>query len=200
EHGWLAIVVGHKESGPQKLRSEMRQSGLHNGLQDMVDDPALYRERLMDIGAALRYAEGRCKPPFVALLGHSMGSTTVMIEAGAQNKLGVRGKDRFDAYVAISPSGPGSIFPPAAWNGIRKPVYVLTGTRDQALEGPPSTRTRPFDDLQAGCKWLGVVDGATHMDFARQGMLSDAGKLTVETVSEFLAGVQAGNCALPNVP
>src|SRR5581483_12004611 len=95
EHGWLAIVVGHKESGPQKLRTEMRQSGLHNGLQGMVDDTALYRERLMVIGAALRYAEGRCKPPFVALFGHSTGSTTVMIEAGAQNNRGVRGKDRF---------------------------------------------------------------------------------------------------------
>ncbi len=200
DHGWLAIVVGHKESGPQKLRSEMRQSGLHSGLEDMVTDPALYRDRLMDIGAALTYANSVCKPPYLALLGHSMGAITVMIEAGARNQLGVTGEDRFDAYVAISPSGPGSIFPTDAWSGIGKPVYVLTGTRDKALEGPPETRTKPFYDLPAGCKWLGVVDGATHMDFAREGLISDAGKLTVETVSEFLDGARRGQCALPDVP
>ena len=200
QHGWLAIVVGHKESGPQKLFSEVRGSGIHNGLEDMVTDPALYRDRFMDIGAALTYAEGRCHPPFRALLGHSMGSITAMIEAGAQNKLGLQGQNRFDAYVAISPSGPGSIFPADAWHNIRKPVYVLTGTRDKALEGDWKTRTRPFDDLPGGCKWLGVIDGATHMDFARQGAFSNAGKLTVATASDFLGGARSGNCALSAVP
>jgi predicted dienelactone hydrolase len=166
----------------------------------MVNDPALYRDRLMDLGAALQHANAQCKPPFIALLGHSMGSTTVMLEAGARNHLGVRGEDRFDAYVAISASGPGSIFPQDAWSGIRKPVYVLTGTRDKALEGSWQTRTLPFDDLAPGCKWLGVVDGATHMDFARSGAFSDAGKLTVSTATAFLDGVRRGNCALPAVP
>ena len=198
--GWLAIVVGHKESGPEKLRSEVRSSGLRGGLQNMVDDPALYRDRLMDLGAALQYAKSKCKPPFIAILGHSMGSTTVMIEAGARNNLNVSGEDRFDAYVAISTSGPGAIFPQDAWSDIHKPVYVLTGTRDKALEGPWETRTKPFESLPAGCKWLGVIDGATHMDFARSGAFSDAGKLTVQTATAFLDGVRGGSCALATVP
>ncbi len=200
QQGWLAIVVGHKESGPQKLRSELRDSGLHNGLEDMVSDPALYRDRFLDIGAALTYADSKCHAPFRALLGHSMGAITAEIEAGAQNKLGLRGQDRFDAYVMLSASGPGTLFPEGAWKGIHKPVYFLTGTRDKALEGPWETRTRPYYDMPAGCKWLGIVDGATHMDFARSGAFSDAGKLTVETATTFLAEARAGTCPLPDVP
>lgn len=200
QDGWLAIVVGHAESGPGKLLSEVRQSGLHEGLEDMVDDPALYRDRLMDIGAALDFAARQCKAPYRALLGHSMGAITAEIEAGARNKLGVQGEDRFDAYVMISASGPGSIFPEGAWSGIRKPVYVLSGTRDKALEGPPETRTKPYYGLPAGCKWLGVVEGATHMDFARNGAFGDAGKLTVKTATAFLDGARNGNCALPPTP
>jgi len=200
QHGWLAIVVGHKESGPQKLRSELRDSGLHNGLEDMVSDPALYRDRFMDIGAALSYAESKCHAPFRALLGHSMGAITAEIEAGAQNKLGLHVENRFDAYVMLSASGPGAIFPKGAWKSVRKPVYILTGTRDQALERSWETRTRPFYDMPAGCKWLGVVEGATHMDFARSGAFSNAGKLTVETASEFLEEARSGSCPLPAIP
>jgi predicted dienelactone hydrolase len=152
---------------------------------------------MMDVGAALDWAGKQCRRPFKALLGHSMGSETVMLEAGAANKLGLRGEDRFDAYVAISTSGPGSIFPEKAWNKIRKPVYVLTGTEDKALEGNWVWRTRPFDDLATGCKWLGVVDRATHMNFAGIGLARQTKSLTLDSTRAFLKGAQTGNCALP---
>ena len=62
-----------------------------------------------------------------------MGAVTVMLEAGAKNIIGVApsaaGLDRFDAYVALSPEGPGIIFSERAWHGIHKPLLVLTGTR-----------------------------------------------------------------------
>jgi predicted dienelactone hydrolase len=195
--GWLTIVVGHSESGPQPLRRAIFKSGVHQGMLDMVTDPALYRDRLMDVGAALGWAEKQCHRPFKALLGHSMGSETVMFEAGAANKLGVRGEDRFDAYVAISTSGPGSIFPEKAWNKIRKPVYVLTGTEDKGLEGGWEWRTRPSDDLAPGCKWLGVVDRATHLNFAGIGLARQTKKLTLSSVRAFLSGAQTGACSLP---
>lgn len=197
ESGFLMIVVGHAESGPGPLRKAIFKSGIHQGMLNMVTDAALYRDRLMDVGAALDWAEKQCHRPFKALLGHSMGSETVMFEAGAANKLGVRGEDRFDAYVAISTSGPGSIFPEKAWNKIRKPVYVLTGTEDKGLEGKWEWRTRPFDDLTGECKWLGVVDRATHMNFAGVGLAGTTKKLTLDSVRAFLKGAQAGSCSLP---
>lgn len=195
--GWLTIVVGHAESGPGPLRRAIFKSGVHQGMLNMVTDAQLYRDRMMDVGAALAWAEKQCHRPFKALLGHSMGSETVMLEAGAANKLGVRGEDRFDAYVAISTSGPGSIFPEKAWNKIRKPLYDLTGTEDKALEGGWEWRTRPYDDFTGDCKWLGVVDGATHLNFAGVGIAGKTKKLTLGSVRAFLRGAQTGACNLP---
>ena len=144
--------MGHKESGSAALRSDMRDAdGITKGLLELVNDPAAYNARLMDIAAALNWAQESCKAPFVALLGHSMGARTVMVEAGAKNNLAVKGLDRFDAYVAVSPDGPGPMFPRDAWGGIRKPMLLLTGTRDDSLEGEWKTRTIPYDRLPAGC-------------------------------------------------
>ena len=197
DQGYLAIVMGHKESGPGTLRADIRQAGIHGGLKDMVTDPTLQRDRMLDLTAALAWAEKQCRHPYKVLLGHSMGSDTVVFEAGAGNKLNVHGEDRFDAYVAISPSGPGSIFTKDSWSGIHKPLYVLTGTRDKGLEGTWEWRTAPYDGMPAGCKWLGVVDGATHMNFAGLGFAGKTKDLTIESVTAFLEGARNGKCALP---
>jgi len=109
--GWRAIVMGHQESGAA-LRSDIRDThSIKGGLRELVDDPKAYDARLLDIQAALKWAEQSCKSPYIALIGHSMGTRTVMIEAGAKNKIGIKGQDRFKAYVAMSPDGPDPVFP-----------------------------------------------------------------------------------------
>ncbi len=160
----------------------------------MVNDPAAYNARMMDIAAALKWAEGSCKAPFVALLGHSMGARTVLLEAGAKNNYGVKSANRFDAYVALSPDGPGPMFPKDSWAGIRKPVLMLTGTRDGSLDGDWQTRTIPYDNMPSGCKWLGVIDGATHMNFAGGGMAGSTEKLTLLEAKAFLDSLRGGKC------
>ena len=61
----------------------------------------------------------------------------------------MKGEDRFDAYVALSPSGPGSIFSADSWSNLHKPLYVLTGTREKASKATgngalaPTTASRP---------------------------------------------------------
>jgi predicted dienelactone hydrolase len=198
DDGWRAIVMGHPESGGAALRSDMRRAGgLKSGLEELVLNPAAYNARLMDIAGALKWAGTSCQAPFVALLGHSMGARTVMVEAGARNKLGVKGLDRFDAYVALSPDGPGPMFPENAWSRIRKPVLILTGTRDGSLDGDWKSRTIPYDDLPAGCKWLGVIDGATHMNFAGTGLSGSTEKLTLLETKAFLDGLRSGKCGTP---
>jgi predicted dienelactone hydrolase len=198
DDGWRAIVMGHGESGAKALGSDMRKSGgIKKGLRELVNDPKAYDARLMDIAAALKWATSSCKAPFVALLGHSMGARTVMVEAGAKNTLGLKTLDRFDAYVALSPDGPGKMFPENAWSGIRKPVLILTGTKDQSLDGDWKTRTIPYDSLPAGCKWMGVIDGATHMNFAGVGFAGTTEKLTLLETKAFLDGLRAGKCGAP---
>jgi len=200
EDGWRAIVMGHRESGSAALRSDIHEAGgIKEGLRQLVDDPKAYEARLMDIEAALKWAGASCKAPFVALLGHSMGARTVMVEAGAKNKLGVKGgQDRFSAYVAMSPDGPDAMFPERAWSGIRKPVLVLTGTRDKSMStGGYESRTIPYEDMSDGCKWLGVIDGATHLNFAGIGMAGSTEKLTLLEVKAFLDGLRGGKCGEP---
>ena len=177
EAGVPSVVMGHRESGFAALAADVRQYGLLPGVTHLVADPQAEQARLLDVGAALKWADGQCRAPFRVLLGHSMGSETVMLEAGAKNTIGVEpppaAQDRFDAYVALSPEGPGVVFASHAWSGIRKPVLVLTGTRDQSLKGGPQARVAAWEYMRgipSHFQWMGVIDGATHMNFAGNGL------------------------------
>jgi predicted dienelactone hydrolase len=204
--GWFAVVMGHKESGMAAIQADIQSAPTrHDGVQQLVTTPAANEARLMDVGAGLAWANAQCKVsggiPFRALLGHSMGGETVMLEAGAKNKLGVApGKDRFDAYVAMSSEGPGPIFTQDSWRGLRKPVFVLTGTLDGALNGGPETRLAPYAGLPgaSGCDWLGVITGATHSSFGGRGPNAAVVNLEiVAAIDSFLQGARAGKCVLP---
>lgn len=195
--GWTAVVLGHRESGPQVLRRDIVDSGIRGGLLKLTTDSNAYRARFMDIDAALAWSDRQCRAPFRVLLGHSMGAATVMLEAGAKNKLDLHGRDAFQAYVALSPEGPGSIFPEHAWSGIRKPVLVLTGTRDRALEGGWQSREIPFQQMPAGCKWLGVIDGATHMQLGGGAASDRVEEVVLQATFAFLEDVLHNSCAAP---
>lgn len=197
ETGWLAIVIGHQESGRGAVRKLVRERGLKAGLSELVTDPSAYEGRFMDIDAARQWAASLCKSPFAVLIGHSMGAATAMLEAGAENKLGLNGKDSFNAYVALSPQGSGSIFPRDAWRRINKPVLTLTGTRDSGLDSQWASRMEPFDNMPPGCKWLGVIDGATHMNFAGRGISGRTENLTTRTILSFLKNAKEGDCGVP---
>ena len=204
--GFTTIALGHRESGPQALRAEIWTDGFMAGVRALVADPQAEQARLLDVGAALTWADSQCTAPFRVSLGHSMGAETVMLEAGARNIIGVpsppAGQDRFDAYVALSPEGPGIVFPEHAWHGIHKPMLVLTGTRDQSLKGGPRARQLPWHDLPGDgtrkCQWMGVIADATHMNFAGNG--EGAGHvetMVTSVILSFLQGVRAGGCTLP---
>ena len=196
--GYLAVVVGHQESGRRALRQHMRGNGLRDGLTELITDPTAYRGRFMDIVASKEWALSRCNAAESVLIGHSMGAATAMIEAGARNKVGVKGTDSFGAYIALSPQGTGSIFPQNAWTDIKRPVLSLTGTRDDELGGTSwETRTEPYMNMPAGCKWLGVIDGATHMNFAGNGMSRRTEALTTQVIGSYLDGIHRGDCRAP---
>jgi len=193
--GWRAIAIGHRESGLEPLRKDISDAGFKQGLRDLVSDARAYRARFMDIDAALQWSEAKCHAPFKALAGHSMGAITVMLEAGARNKLGLKGHGGFDAYVALSPEGPGAVFPENAWQPIRAPMLLITGTRDRGLEGDYHWRERAFDGLAPGCNALAVIDGGSHMNF---GGLDPGGRVTAKTarlVSAFLDARRERRCA-----
>jgi hypothetical protein len=51
--------------------------------------------------------------------------------------------------------------------------------------------------MPAGCKWLGVIDGATHMNFAGRGVSRRTEELTAQVIGSFLDGIHRGNCKAP---
>ncbi len=211
--GYTTLVMGHAESGPDALRDSLVTHSHYSNIAALVADPAAERDRLLDISAALQWADSQCpapgKIPFRVLLGHSMGAETVLLEAGAKNSIGIdsppaslyTGRDRFDAYIALSPSGPGLVAPEHAWHSLHKPILILTGTRDFAVLGPVESRQIPYQDLPeipTHCHWLGVIDYATHLNFAGIGPGADTVKpLVTQTIASFLKGVQSQSCTLP---
>lgn len=196
--GYLAVVVGHEQSGRDALLKHVLGNGLRKGLSELITDPDAYRGRFMDIAAAKNWAATKCHANESVLIGHSMGAATTMMEAGARNTLGMKGSDSFEVYIALSPQGSGSIFPQNAWTDIKRPVLSLTGTRDDELGGAPwETRTEPYMNMPAGCKWLGVIDGATHMNFAGNGLSRRTEALTTQIIGTFLDGVHQGDCKAP---
>jgi predicted dienelactone hydrolase len=194
---FLVLVLGHQESGSAVLGPMMLEKGLISAIGALVTTPSAYQARFMDISAAKAWAKDKCSTPFIVLAGHSMGAATAMIEAGAKNKLGLTGADGFDAYVAMSPQGVGTIFIEDAWKGIKKPVLLLTGTKDNELNGTWETRKDAFASLPVGCKWLGVIDDATHMSFAQRSFSGKTEDLVSKTTLAFLNGVAAKNCVMP---
>ena len=205
--GYTTVAMGHRESGFAALAADVREYGVLPGVTRLVADEHAEQARLLDLDAALQWADGQCRAPFRVLLGHSMGAETVMLEAGAKNTIGVpsppAAQDRFDAYVALSPEGPGVVFANDSWSGIRKPVLVLTGTRDESLKGGPGARLTPWKNMRglpSHCQWMGVIEGATHLNFAGSGLgYESVEALVTKTVGEFLEGVRAESCALPAV-
>jgi hypothetical protein len=197
--GWRAIAIGHRESGPAALKRDIAGThSIHDGVARMVDDPAAYRARFMDVDAAKQWAQSRCRAPFTVLIGHSMGARTVQLEAGARNTAGLRPDGGFDAYVALSPAGPAPMFASDPGATIRAPILMITGTRDDGLGGDYRWRMRAFDSLPAGrCDRLAVIPGATHMNLAGAFFARKTEAAVVPLVETWLAGLRSRRCATP---
>ena len=177
--GMRVAVMGHRESG----RRALLRSVIRRDKTQVLRDPASHAARVLDLEAALGLATRACRPALLVLGGHSMGAATTMLEAGARGKVPVRGADRFDAYIALSPQGVGWMFDAGAWAGIVKPVLMVTGTRDHGIDGAYVTRLAAFAGLPADNKRLAILDGATHADLGGRGS---------EEVQAVVASVVAG--------
>ncbi|MBU3750693.1 MAG: alpha/beta hydrolase, partial [Mycobacterium sp.] len=79
--GYRAMALSFRGHGNSPLDKRLRDCSF----ADYVDD-------VTSVAGGL--------PARPVLIGHSMGAATVMMEAGAKNKLGVQGADAFAAYIA----------------------------------------------------------------------------------------------------
>jgi predicted dienelactone hydrolase len=200
QQGWRVIVMRHLEGGRAVFQGRLLRQGRLQPRTGDEADPAALRTRAGDVDAALELADKVCQAPFKALIGHAVGSTTALIEAGAKTRFsGLEGKNRFNAYVALSPAGQGQIFGPGAWAGVTRPAMVITGTRDRVSGGATRARTAAFDGMPPGGKRLAIIAGATH--FALGGNGSTVVRQKVGTlVSDFLSQIRAGGLKPTTTP
>jgi alpha-beta hydrolase superfamily lysophospholipase len=189
--GWRVIVMRHPEAGRSVFSGRLVRSGRLTPKTGDETDPASLKRRAEAIDGALDLARKPCDPPFKALIGHAVGSTTALIEAGAKPRVAIPAKDRFNAYVAISPSGAGGAFSKGSWAGVTKPVLVVTGTRDLRIRGGWRPRVAAYEDMPAGGKRLAVVQGATHLALGGLGAPSVRQKVA-KSVLDFLGDVRRG--------
>ena len=74
--------------------------------------------------------------------------------------------ERFDVAVLLSGPGPLPLTPEDAWEGVRLPMLVTTGTRDHANRGGEGAdwewRLGAFELTPAGDKYALIVDEADH--------------------------------------
>ncbi len=149
---------GFPRGGAEPCRKRARPAhpgigGGRGGIDRAASDRAAHLARQADFDAILAAEEKRCRVPFKVLAGHSMGARAALVEAGATSTSGIAGRDRFDAYIAISPLGEGhSFFPTGAMKGIRKPVLVITGTEDRSVGGGYESRLATYEGLPPGRK------------------------------------------------
>lgn len=183
--GYDVWVMGHAESGPEDLRKLMEAEDRRAATIAVLTDRFMFAARKADLNAVIAHIGPRFETaPLRVFGGHSLGADSVMFEAGARNKVGIRGDDRFDAYLPLSFRGPGIVFPPGAWSGITKRALLATGTRDAAWE----RRLPAFEDMRRDETMLVVIDGGTHMDVSSL-IASERSELALSIYVDFLKGL-----------
>jgi pimeloyl-ACP methyl ester carboxylesterase len=195
--GWRVIVMGHRESGRPALRRAIFSGNATEGLITAASDPASHRARFLDLDAAVADATRACRPSRFVLAGHSMGAMTTMLEAGAVARFAQSGRNRFDAYEALSPQGVGPFFAEGSWREVSRPVLMITGTRDRTADGPPEGRRTAFAGLPAGRKRFAVIPGAGHLALAAGGD-DDVSRRIAALTMEFLDGLARGGVLPPS--
>jgi predicted dienelactone hydrolase len=166
-------------------------------IAESTSDPDNLRDRPRDISFVINQVskderlKGLVDLDRIAVAGHSFGAYTAMAVAGMvvevpaeKGKAGGEGDrtgrgpaprsfrdPRVKVAIAMSPQGQGMMgVRRGAWDPIRIPVLMLTGTKDYG-QGARSAawRREAFDAIKGAEEWLVTLEGATHMTFADGG-------------------------------
>ncbi|MBI4864152.1 MAG: dienelactone hydrolase [Candidatus Riflebacteria bacterium] len=186
--GYVAVFIQHPGSDTSVWRDQplgqrmaaMRQAaGLQNFLLRVEDVPTVL-DRLERLGRERGSAlAGRIDPTRVGMSGHSFGAVTAQAVSGQSLPLGRQAftDRRVRAALAFSPSAPRAGFGATrAFDGVRIPWMLMTGTKDVASIGGATVESRLsiFPALPPGGKYELVLFEAQHSAFADRGLPGDA--------------------------
>lgn len=140
-----------------------------------------FLDRMKDVPATLdqlgkwhsdkeHFLFGRADLSNVGMSGHSYGAVTTQALVGQNyGRLGPKYADsRIDAGLALSPSVPKLGDADEAFEKIKLPMMLMTGTKDSSLisRTTPESRRLVYPALPAGSKFELVLKDAEHMAFS----------------------------------
>ena len=182
-HGYAVLAPTHDDS---LRRGGDIRSAVNKALTDVdgfigrVDDVKFLLGHFADVEAKLPALKGRLDAQRVGVGGHSFGSYTAMLLAGARVNLPGRavGESFADArpvaFLLLSPQGRsphGDLrgLRDASWKTIARPLLTITGTRDLNTSGEGADWRLETIRLAAPGDRFGVnLAGASHMTFTGQ--------------------------------
>lgn len=188
-HGYVSIHLTHPGSDTSLITSGKSAAGIMQDIRSATKDPKILLGRphqistvidgLPDIERQIPALAGRLDGKRIAVAGHSYGAYTTMMVAGAKLDLPAKpdttaADPRPLCFLAFSPMGPGPGFDEHAWEGITRPLLMMTGSLDDQpkfLVDPGAVRdgrwrASCFPLLAPGDKWLVWIEGARHSTFS----------------------------------
>ena len=184
--GYVAVFLQHRGSDDsvwrdQPLRNRMaamQQAASARNFLLRVQDVAAVLDRLAEWNAAADHAlAGRLDLHRVGMSGHSFGAQTTQAVSGQSTGIaGPRLADRrIKAAIAFSPSSPLRGDVARAFENVKIPWLLMTGTHDTAPIGGQTVESRlaVFPALPPGDKYELVLDGAEHSAFTDRRLPGD---------------------------
>lgn len=190
--GYVVIMPTHADSGLRSILSMSRGDG-------PLFDPEMWKSRVLDQKAVLDQLDGiRESTPIlhaltlntdrIASAGHSFGSQTASIMAGAiltapdGSSIDMR-DERVDIAIPISVQLPGQVgYTDDSYANMSIPLLKITGTKDQVRNGASGyARARVFDYYPEGDKHLLFIDEAAHSSFQDRSSMNRATRSITKT-------------------
>ena len=177
-HGYLTVAIAHTPR--TDLERIVLTMNLGGTLPQCREFKYLNYDRPLDFTLVVRALAERSADPTwsgridlgtVAYLGHSSGSGSAMMIAGAGREympgLGLAFAEQRGpkAFIALSPEGVGDDgFQADSWDTVERPVLMCTGANDGDT---PQQRRDPYEHMPTGDKYLLWIehDGAQHTVF-----------------------------------
>jgi predicted dienelactone hydrolase len=179
-YGYISIHPTHADS--LSLRKD--NASLREILTTMLRDSQGWVERVKDISLIVDSLDnlvnqapelqGKINREQIGVGGHSYGAYTAQLIGGATIDLPRGAKQqslidpRVKSVLLLSPQGAGQQgLTDNSWSGFKKPMMVMTGSRDQGAQGQgPDWKREPFDFAPPGDKYLVFIENADHFSFS----------------------------------
>jgi predicted dienelactone hydrolase len=184
--GYVVVFVQHPGSdesvwkdtpGQERMAALKKAASLENYMERGKDIPAVI-DALAAWNADEKHAlHHRLDLEHLGMSGHSFGAQTTQAVAGQSLASGRMSflEPRIDAAVMMSPSPPTFSDPASAFEPIKIPCLLMTGTEDNSPIGNTSAadRLKVFPYLEKADAWQVVFDKATHMAFGERGLAGE---------------------------